>query len=90
MGWLALVVGIGHLAPVMIASRCGIMFAVGALLWLHRDRVPFSAPMAWLSLAAIVVGAFTPDYRLVAAPAVAYLCLYLGLRLGEVPRLRLE
>lgn len=63
--------------------RLGLMFTVGALLWLLRDRIPVSHPLAIVSLAMLVAGSFTPDYRLLAAPAVAYLCLYGSLQLGR-------
>jgi peptidoglycan/LPS O-acetylase OafA/YrhL len=65
------------------------MFCCGMLLFLHRERVPSSAGLALSAAALLVVGAlWTPDYRVVAAPAIAYLCIYGGLRLGNYPMLR--
>jgi peptidoglycan/LPS O-acetylase OafA/YrhL len=66
------------------------MFCCGALLWVHRDRVPVSRLLAGLCMAMIGVGALTPNYRLVAAPAVAYLCVYVAVVLGRHRRLVLQ
>ncbi|CAM3520610.1 acyltransferase family protein [Nocardioides zeicaulis] len=77
---LALTVpGGGSWAP----PRFGLMFTLGALLWMQRDRIPFSRLWCALATVCIVVGAFTPDYRVMAAPAVAYLCIVGGTALGR-------
>jgi peptidoglycan/LPS O-acetylase OafA/YrhL len=71
--------------------RITLMFCCGMLLFLHRDKVPSSAALA--VLAAVLLGAgaiLTPDYRVVAAPAIAYLCIYGALYLGRHARLRLR
>lgn len=75
---------------VLVAPRLGLMFALGALLWMHRDRIPFSRALCAASVACLVAGAFTPNYRLIAAPAVVYLCLVVGIALARWPRLVLR
>ena len=77
-------------APGLLVPRTGLMFCCGALLWVHRDRVPVSRLLAGLCMAMIGVGALTPNYRLVAAPAVAYLCVYVAVVLGRHRRLVLQ
>ncbi len=67
--------------------RLGLMFCCGALLWMLRDRIPYSRVVAAAATALIVVGGFTPNYRLLAAPALAYLCLYVGIEAGRWRRL---
>lgn len=76
--------------PAYVGPRTGLMFACGALLWMHRDRIPVTRALAAASTALIVVGAATPNYRLLAAPAVAYLCMTVALWLGQHPRLQLD
>ncbi len=72
------------------APRTGLMFASGALLWMCRDRVPLTRPLVVLAILAVLLGLLTPNYRLLAAPAIAYLCLAAGLALGRYPRLVLR
>jgi len=75
-----------------LAPRCALMFACGALLFLWGGRIRLSARVAALA-AVVLVGAavFVPaDYRLVGAPALAYLCLAVGVWLGRFPRLVLR
>ena len=62
--------------------RLGLMFACGALLWLHRSRVPVRPSLLVVALAVIVGASFVPNYRLLAAPAVA-VCVC---RLRRLPR----
>jgi peptidoglycan/LPS O-acetylase OafA/YrhL len=79
----------GH--AVWLFPRTGLMFACGALLYLFRDRIPMSRSVAVVAVALVVAGvAATPSYRLVAAPAIAYLCLYVGIELGRFSRLVLR
>jgi peptidoglycan/LPS O-acetylase OafA/YrhL len=67
--------------------RTALMFGLGATLFLFRDRVPYDARLAWLALASVAVGPLlVDDYRVIAAPGVAYLCLWFGVRLGGQPR----
>jgi len=70
--------------------RLGLMFACGALLWLLGSRIAYSRWLAAAAAVLVFVGAFTPNYRLVAAPALAYLCLWLSISLGRVRWLRLR
>jgi len=77
--------------PLWLLPRTGLMFACGALLFLLRDRVPISRMLAVVAVGLVVGGvAATPSYRVIAAPAVAYLCLYVGIELGRFPRLVLR
>ena len=73
-----------------LAPHLGFVFTCGALLWLYRDRVPVSGPLAAAAAGLVLVGALSPDPRLVAAPATAYLCVTAGLWLGRRPRLVLR
>lgn len=85
----AWVVDSGH--PLWVLPRTGLMFTCGALLYLLGERIPLSRALAVGAAALLVVGVLaTPSYRLVAAPAVAYLCLYGGIMLGRYPRLVLR
>jgi peptidoglycan/LPS O-acetylase OafA/YrhL len=60
-------------------------------LYLLRDRIPMSRALAGVAVALVVGGvAATPSYRLAAAPAIAYLCLYVGIELGRFSRLVLR
>jgi peptidoglycan/LPS O-acetylase OafA/YrhL len=102
--WLAGVLWLGQLVLVVADSwvvgtsfapwalpRTGLMFACGALLYLLRDRIPVSGAAALAALGVFAVGvAVTPSYRFVVPPALAYLCLYLGIVLGRFPRLVLR
>lgn len=76
---------------VPLASRCALMFACGALLWMWADRVPVDRRLVGVAAVALFgAAAFLPDYRLLAAPAIAYLALVAGLELGRFPRLVLR
>jgi peptidoglycan/LPS O-acetylase OafA/YrhL len=61
--------------------RFGLMFMTGAALYAFRDVVPVRSWLAGLSVLAIAFGGLLPDYRLVAAPALAYLVFHVGARL---------
>ena len=74
-------------SPICAAARFGLMFTLGGLAWLHRDRIPLSRLLGTAAATCVVAGAFLPNYRLLAAPAIAYLCLAAGAWLGRVPRL---
>lgn len=83
--------GVPMVGSIGFTSRCGLMFAMGVLAWFYRDHVVLSAPLALAAVAMVGVGALTlPDYRLIGAPAVAYLCLAGGVWLGNFPRLVLR
>jgi peptidoglycan/LPS O-acetylase OafA/YrhL len=70
--------------------RLGLMFACGALLWMHRTRVPVSRTLLALSVLAVAASAYVPNYRLIAAPAVAYACVVTAIYLGRWAPLRLR
>lgn len=63
--------------------RLGLMFACGALLWMLRNRIPVSGLLLAGSGAVIAAGSLIPNYRLLAAPAVAYLCVTSAAYLGR-------
>ncbi|MGH3472678.1 MAG: acyltransferase family protein [Nocardioidaceae bacterium] len=77
-------------SPVYAVPRLGLMFACGGLLWLLRDQIRLEGWLAFASALALGTALMTPHYRLVAAPALTYLCLYFGLGLGRFSRLRLS
>ena len=82
---------VGTSGLVVLILRTVLMFGLGVLLFLHRERVPASPRLLMAMLGLLMVGALlAPDYRVVAAPAVAYLAIYGGLWLGRFPRLRLR
>lgn len=68
-------------------ARFGVMFALGAALWLYRDKVPFGRGLAAVSVACLLLCPLLPDYRLLAAPALTYLCIAGSLWLARWPRL---
>ncbi len=76
--------------PIWVGPRCGLMFACGALLWMWRDFIPVSGVLALISTAALLGGSVLPNYRLLAAPAIAYLCLVIAMWLGRRRRLVLR
>ena len=78
--------------PGSMVLRTSLMFACGAATWLHADRIPVAGTLVAGSAALVLVGVLLvpADYRLVAAPAVAYLWLWVALRLGRWPRLVLR
>lgn len=61
--------------------RFGLMFLTGACLYAFAHRVPVRGWLAGLSVATIAAGGFLADYRLIAAPALAYLVFWIGSRL---------
>jgi peptidoglycan/LPS O-acetylase OafA/YrhL len=61
--------------------RFGLMFLTGACLYAFRYSVPASGWMAGIAAAAVPLAGYLPDYRLVAAPALAYLVFWIGSRL---------
>ena len=77
-------------SPVWLLPHLGLVFSCGALLWLHRDRVPVTSSAAAAAAVLVALGALSPDPRLVAAPGIAYLCIAGALRLGRSPRLVLR
>jgi peptidoglycan/LPS O-acetylase OafA/YrhL len=76
--------------PLAKMPRTGLMFVSGALLWAYRDKIVMDRRLAVLCMALVTVGSFSPNYRLIAAPAVAYLMLYAALAWGRHRRLVLN
>lgn len=69
--------------------RFALMFLTGACLYAFAHRVPVRGWLAGLSVVTIAGGGFLPDYRLIAAPALAYLVFWIGSRLRH-PRWNLR
>lgn len=70
-------------------QRAALMFGSGALLWCYRDKLRMRSSYAVLSLAAVVMGVLLlSNYRILGAAPVAYLCVFVSLRLGRWARLR--
>ena len=70
-------------------SRFGLMFAAGALIHKHRERIPVSWPLMAASAVLVVVSAWLPDYRLLAALPLGYLVIVSGALLRK-PAFRLQ
>jgi peptidoglycan/LPS O-acetylase OafA/YrhL len=68
-------------------QRGGLMFCLGALLWLYRDRVRLDTRLALIAVATIPLGvAIADNYRVIAAPGLAYLVIWAGFALARWPR----
>jgi len=76
-----------HRYEFRMVARFGLMFTAGALLLVLADRVRVRPVLLAVAALGIVPAAFVPDYRLVAAPLVAYVALGLG-SLMTAPRWR--
>lgn len=61
--------------------RFALMFLTGSCLYAFRHQVPMSGRLAALCALVIPCAGFLPDYRLIAAPALAYLIFWIGGRL---------
>jgi peptidoglycan/LPS O-acetylase OafA/YrhL len=62
-------------------SRFGLYFLAGAVLCLHADRIPCSGRLAGASALAVFASFFMSAQDLVCALPLAYLCVWLGIRL---------
>lgn len=71
------------------AARFATMFLAGALIYLYQSRVPAAPQLVAVAAVIVFVSGWLPDYRLVAALPLAYLCI-VGGALLKVPALRLE
>ncbi|GAA4694666.1 acyltransferase [Nocardioides nanhaiensis] len=67
---------------VSAVPRLGLMFALGALIWLVRARVPVSGNLAAVASVVLFSSLLMPNYHLLGAPSVAYLCLWASLAVG--------
>ncbi|WP_018503387.1 acyltransferase family protein [Parafrankia discariae] len=61
--------------------RIGPLFLCGSLLYLYGDRIPLSGPLAGLCVVVIAAGGFLTEPHVLIDPPLAYLCLWLALRL---------
>jgi peptidoglycan/LPS O-acetylase OafA/YrhL len=68
--------------------RLGLAFALGALLWLLRDRVPFDGRLAAAAAVLLAGSFFTSCYQVLGAVPLAYLCLWVGVAAGRFRWLR--
>lgn len=59
-------------------SRLGLMFVCGMVLSLYGERIPASRRWAAAAGALLVLSPFLPDYRILGAPALAYLVVWFG------------
>ena len=75
---LAVTLGVVERYEFRMGARFGLMFMAGALLLVLAHRVPVRPAYLVVAALAVVPTAFVPDYRLVAAPLVAYVALGLG------------
>jgi len=62
-------------------SRFGLYFLAGAVLCLYADRIPCSGRLAGASALAVFVSFFIFTQHLICALPLAYLCVWLGIRL---------
>jgi len=78
-----LAIGAGLPAPygLHLLTMLAPFFFAGSLLFLYRDRIPFSLPLAGLSVAACLAIALTGINGVLLAVPLAYLLLWLGDRL---------
>jgi len=89
----ALAVALEHLgvsnvnALLPLTVRIGLMFSLGVVMYLFADRIPIRTSVALGSVVVVAIGVISTDYRTVAAPALAYLLLYVGVRIGSRRRL---
>ncbi|WP_165397308.1 acyltransferase family protein [Microterricola gilva] len=63
---------------VAIAARFGLMFSAGALVYQLTRKLPVSWPLVIGALAVATASTLLPEYRLVAAPFLAYGLIGLG------------
>jgi peptidoglycan/LPS O-acetylase OafA/YrhL len=72
-------------------TRLGLMFLLGVASYLFKERIPISPTWA-VAASILLIGclAFLHDYRVVGAPALAYLIVYLGTGLPRPVRLRAD
>ena len=75
---LAVVLGVVHRYEFRMGARFGLMFTAGALLLVLADKITVRPRYVALAALLLVPSAFLVDYRLVAAPLVAYCALALG------------
>lgn len=75
--------------PLGDASRFLLVFAAGALVWHLREVLPARRRWIALSFAVVASSMWLPDYRLVAAPFLAYGLVALG-AIVKVPNLHLR
>lgn len=69
------------------ASRFGLMLLSGSTLYVYRYKIRYSGNIALIALGLFAVSGFLPDYRLLAAPMLAYLIFWAALKLTS-PKFR--
>ena len=70
-------------------AHFGIMFLAGALVFQLRHRLPLNSLLVAVSAAVVILSAWLPDYRVVAALPLAYLLIAVG-AIGRHRRLQLK
>jgi peptidoglycan/LPS O-acetylase OafA/YrhL len=86
--WGLLVAGSATVPP--LSLRTLLMFGCGATLYLFADLVPSSRRLAVGCGLVLAASLALPDYRVLAAFPLAYLCIFGGLELGRRPELVLR
>lgn len=72
-----------------LASRFGLMFLAGAVVWQVRERLPVRRDLVVGAVLVLAAATLTPNYRILAALPLAYLVLLAGSCL-RAPRFRLR
>lgn len=78
-----------HNGYVVQGARFALMFSAGALVLVWQDRVRLTRALLALAAGVLVAATLLPDYRLLAAPALAYLAIGTGTLL-RAPRWNLR
>jgi peptidoglycan/LPS O-acetylase OafA/YrhL len=66
---------------IYLTARLGGFFIAGALVYLHRDRIPVSAKWAAIAAVLTITAGATALFNVLGPLPVAYLVMYLGVRL---------
>jgi peptidoglycan/LPS O-acetylase OafA/YrhL len=67
--------------PIQLAAELGGFFLCGAIILQYRDRIPVTTPLLLGSVAAIVTLAALGVFEILGGLPVAYLVMYLGIKL---------
>ena len=70
---------------VATASRFGLMFLAGSLIYTFRDRIPARWYLVGISVVIVMISALLPDYRVIAAIPIAYAVIITGAKITMQP-----
>lgn len=79
--WMTLLVtttGVLSSEILMTAARFALMFLAGALVYTFQSSIKLTWSRVAVAAAIVLAAATIPDYRIIAAPFVAYICIGLG------------